>query len=98
MGAPHESEAEAMGATIVVVKLKPEVLRQYDATPRSSPRPEPIPQPIPIRKRIQVVPVQVDLPSAKPVLFRSIPAWAVAVVIVCVLLPLVFAALSVILK
>jgi hypothetical protein len=98
MGAPHDSESEAMGATIVVVKLKPEVLRENAATPRSSPRPEPIPQPIPIRKRIQVVPVQVDLPSAKPVLFRSIPTWAVAVVILCVLLPLVLAALSVILK
>jgi hypothetical protein len=98
MGVPHESEAEVMGATIVLVKLKPEVLRENVATPRSSPPAEPIPQPISVHKPIQVVPVQVALPSAKPVLFRSIPAWAVALVILCVLLPLVFAALSVTLK
>jgi hypothetical protein len=98
MGAPHESEAEVMGATIVVVKLKPEVLRENVATPRSASPAEPIPQPIPVRKPIQVVPVQVAHPPAKPVFFRSVPAWAVALVILCVLLPLVFAALSLILR
>jgi hypothetical protein len=98
MGAPHESEAEAMGATIVVVKLKPEVLHENVATPHSSSPAEPIPQPIPVQKPIQVVPVQVAHPTAKPVFFRSVPAWAVALVILCVLLPLVFAALSLILR
>jgi hypothetical protein len=98
MGAPHESEAEVMGASIVVVKLKPEVLRENVAPPRSSAPAEPIPQPIPEQKPIQVVPVQVAQPPAKPVFFRSVPAWAVALVILCVLLPPVFAALSVILK
>jgi hypothetical protein len=98
MGVPHESEAEVMGATIVLVKLKPEVLRQNVATPWSSPPAEPIPQPIPVQKPIQVVPVRVAHSPAMPVLFRAVPAWAVAIVILCVLLPLVWAALSVILK
>jgi len=98
MGAPHESEAEVMGATIVVVKLRPEVLRENIATQRSCPPAEPIPQPTPVQQPIQVGPVQLAHPAAKPVFFRSVPAWAAALVILCVLLSLVFAALSVISK
>jgi hypothetical protein len=97
MGVPHESEAEVMGATIVLVKLKPEVLRENFAPPHSTPV-EPIAQPIPVQKPIKVVPFRMAHPVVEPVLFRAVPVWAVAVVILCVLLPLVFAFLSVILK